>query len=168
MATLKPKLIRDLMTVGVQTCAPGTPLRDLARLLLETGCESVVVLDEGHALGVVGENELIASLGRERWDELIAADVMREGVPQLPPDIPVAAGALLMRDMGVRTVFLMHHAAGVIYPAAYLSYRHLLRYLAAESEDELRDLGIYANRQSPVESFIKRRDEARKKAKKEK
>lgn len=167
MAALRPKLIRDLMTVGVQTCAPGTPLPDLARLMLETGCESVVVLDEGHALGVVGENELVASLGREGWDDLTAADVMREGVPQLPPDIPVAAGALLMRDMGVRTVFLMHRAAGVEYPAAYLSYRHLLRYLAAQSEAELGDLGIYANRQSPVESFIRRRDEARKKAKRE-
>lgn len=164
MAALNPKLIRDLMTVGVQTCAPDTPLKALARLMLEAGCESVVVLDEGHALGVVGENELVASLGREDWSALTAADVMREGVPQLPPDIPLAAGALLMRDMGARTVFLMHHAAGVVYPAAYLSYRHLLRYLAAESEDELRDLGIYANRLAPVESFIQRRDEARKKA----
>lgn len=166
MAALSPKLIRDLMTVGAPTCAPDTLLKELARLLLETGCESIVVLDEGHALGVVGENELVASLGREDWRTLTAADVMREGVPQLPPDIPLAAGALLMRDMRVRTVFLMHHAAGVEYPAAYLSYRHLLRYLAAESEEELHDLGIYARRQAPVESFIHRRDEARKKAKK--
>lgn len=166
MTALNPKLVRDLMTVGVQTCAPDTPLKELARLMLETGCESIVVLDEGHALGVVGENELVASLGWEDRGALTAADVMREGVPQLPPDIPLAAGALLMRDMGMRTVFLMHHAAGVEYPAAYLSYRHLLRYLAAESEDELRDLGIYARRQAPVESFIRRRDEARRKAKK--
>ncbi len=164
MATLSPKLIRDLMTVGVQTCAPDTPLPELARLLLETGCETVVVLEEGHALGVAGEDELVASLGRENWDALTAADVMREGVPQVPPDIPIAAAALLMRDMGVRTLFLMHHAAGIEYPAAYISYRHLLRFMAAESDADLRDLGIHANRQPPLQTFILKRDEARKKA----
>jgi hypothetical protein len=42
-----------------------------------------------------------------------------------------------------------------------LSYRHLLRYMTASSEDDLKDLGISAQRQMPLESFIKRRDEAR-------
>jgi predicted transcriptional regulator len=158
MTPLTPKLVRDLMTVGVQTCPPGTPLPELARRMLETGCEAVVVMLEGHALGVVGEDEIAAGFHRDDLHELVAADVMREGVPQIPPDIP------LMRDLGVRTLFLMHHAAGVEYPAAHISYRHLLRYVAAESDEDLRDLGMHAQRQAPLESFIQRRDEARKKA----
>ncbi|OGO37085.1 MAG: hypothetical protein A2W35_02790 [Chloroflexi bacterium RBG_16_57_11] len=45
-----PELVRDLMTVGVATCSPDTPIDDIARLLLDKGLEAVVVLDpvDGH------------------------------------------------------------------------------------------------------------------------
>jgi CBS domain-containing protein len=164
MNSNSPKLVRDLMTVGVLTCAPDTPLVELARLMLEKNCEAVVVMQAMHAMGVVGEDELVGAYQREEPRQLLAEDVLREGVPQVPPDIPLAAAAQLMRDLGVRTLFLMHHSGGVEYPAAQISYRHLLRYLAAQEESELRDLGMHAERQSPLESFIQRRDAARKKA----
>jgi CBS domain-containing protein len=152
------------MTVGVQTCTPDTLLSDLARLVLEKGCEAVVVMKDGHALGVVGEDELVRACTREDMQSLKVEQIMREGVPQVPPDIPLAAAALLMQDQGVQTLFLMHHAGGVEYPAAYISYRHYIRLLAAESDDDLRDLGIHADRQAPLQAFIHRRDEARSKA----
>jgi hypothetical protein len=82
-------------------------------------------------------------------------------VPTVPPDIPLQAAAQLMLDRGVRTLFLTHHAGGVEYPAAAISARHLLRLLAARSPDELNDLGILAARKSPLEVFLKRREEAR-------
>jgi CBS domain-containing protein len=159
-----PKLVRDLMTVGVLTCAPDTPLADLARLLLDKSCEAVVVMQDGHALGVVGEDELVGAFEREAPEGLLAEDVLREGVPQVPPDIPLRSAAQLMHDLGVRTLFLMHHSGGVEYPAAQISYRHLLRLLAAQDEAELRDLGMHAERQSPLEAFIQRRDAARRDA----
>jgi hypothetical protein len=55
----------------------------------------------------------------------------------------------------------MHHAGGIEYPAAVLTYKHLMRLLAARSPEELADLGIQARRQSPIETFIQRRDAAR-------
>jgi CBS domain-containing protein len=158
------RLVRDLMTVGVPTCAPDALLTDLARLSLEKGVEAFVVMKDGHALGVISERELVASSTQEDAHSLTAEQVMREGVPQVPPDIPLSAAALLMGDLGVQTLFLMHHAGGIEYPAAYISYRHYLRLLAAESDDELSDLGIYADRQPPLQEFIQRRDEARRRA----
>ena len=59
---------------------------------------------------------------------------------------------------------LLHNAAGITYPAAYLSYRHILRLLAARDEGELKDLGLAAERKSPVEQFIEKRDAARRSA----
>ena len=44
------KLVRDLMTVGVPTCPPTTPLVDLTRLMLEKNWEAVVVLDGEKAM----------------------------------------------------------------------------------------------------------------------
>jgi CBS domain-containing protein len=156
-----PHLVRDLMTVGVVTCTPQTTVSELAQLLLDHDLDEVIVLDEGKALGVIGQDDLVAAFSREGIKSLTAVEVMREGVPQVPPDIPLTAAAQIMRDQRVRTLFLMHHAAGIEYPAAALSYKHYLRLLAAENSHDLRDLGIKAERVSPLDEFIKRRQATR-------
>jgi CBS domain-containing protein len=154
------------MTVGVRTCAPQTPLTEVARLLLETDLEGIVVLDsEGHSVGAVTRNELIAGYVHPQAGSLTAADVMLEGVPEIPPDIPITAAAQIMRDLGTRVVFLLHHAQGISWPAATLSYTHILRHLAAQNDDELKDLGVKAERESPVDTFIRKRDTARRQVK---
>ena len=124
------------MTVGVETCALDTPLAELARVFLDMNIEDIVVLEDGNAVGVVGRSELSLAYVRENYRSLTAGDVMREVVPTVPPDIPIAAAAQVMRDLNVRSLFLMHHAGGIEYPAAVLSYYHLLRHLAAGSSDE--------------------------------
>ncbi|MBK5106836.1 MAG: CBS domain-containing protein [Anaerolineales bacterium] len=158
-----PTLVRDLMTVGVLTCNPQTKVPELAQMLLEHDLDEVIVLDEGKALGVVGQDELVSAFTRDGYKDLTALEVMREGVAQVPPEIPLTAAAQLMQDQGVRTFFLMHHAAGIEYPAAAISYKHLLRLLAADSLDDLSDLGIRADRVAPLDEFIQRREETKKK-----
>jgi CBS domain-containing protein len=168
--TFSPRLVRDLMSVGVLTCSPDTLVVELARVLLDKGLEGAIVLDgQGHAAGVVSRYDLVrayAGLNRPKGDvnELMAGDIMQEGVPQMPPDIPLTTAAQIMLDQGQRIVFMMHHAGGIEYPAAMLSYTHLLRHLAMENEEELHDLGIEASREAPLEAFFRRRDEARRRS----
>ncbi|MGA7104661.1 MAG: CBS domain-containing protein [Candidatus Deferrimicrobiaceae bacterium] len=157
-----PKLVRDLMSVGVETCTPDTPIIELARAMIERNIEEVVVLEEGNAIGIVGQDEVIKAFLSEDYRSLSAEDVMVEGVPEIPPDIPLQAAAQFMQDRGLRTLFLMHQSAGFEYPAAVITYRHLLRLMAAKDMNDLKDLGIQAERQSPLDVFIKRRDAARK------
>lgn len=163
MSNNDPKLVRDLMTVGVATCPPDTPVADIARLLLERDLESLIVLDpgEGHALGMVGREELMRAYTRPEVRSLKAEDVMSHEVLQVPPDIPLTAAAQIMLDQSVRALFLMHHAGGVVYPAGVITFQHLLRHLAARNIEELKDLGIHATRQSPLEAYFQRRDAAR-------
>ena len=60
MTNTTPKLVRDLMTVGVVTCNTHTPVKVLAQAVLDKDLEAVVVLDlEGHALGIVGQDQLV-------------------------------------------------------------------------------------------------------------
>lgn len=160
-----PVLVRDLIIVGVATCPPDTQIKDVARLLLEKGLEAVVVLDpeEGHAIGVVSQDELVKAYSRPDAADLTAEQVMRDDVPQVPAEIPLTAAAQRMHDLKTRALFLMHHAGGVVYPAGVLTYQQLIRHLAASSPEELRDLGIGAARKSPMDIFIERRDEARRK-----
>ncbi len=159
------KLVRDLMTVGVPTCKWDTPIVEIARFLVEHNVEEMVVLgNEGEGVGVVGYEELVRAYGREDARSLTAEEVMREGVPEFPSDIPLTAAAQMMKDQGIRVAYMTHNSAGIIYPAAMISYRHIVRHLAAKDESELKDLGLAAERKSPIEQFIERRDEARRKA----
>ncbi len=159
------KLVRDLMTVGVPTCKWDSPIVDIARFLLEKNVEAMCVLDgEGHGVGVVGADELVWAYAREGYESLVAEDIMSEGVPEMPADISLAVAAQMMKDRGIRVAYMLHNSAGIIYPAAYISYRHILRHMAAKDENDLKDLGLAAERKSPLEQFIERRDEARRKA----
>jgi predicted transcriptional regulator len=115
-------------------------------------------------VGVCGYKELVSAYEREDVRELVAEDIMTEGVPELPSDIPLRLAAQLLRDKDIRVAYMNHNSAGIIYPAASISYKHLVRHLAAEDENELKDLGINAERKTPLEQFIERRDEARRKA----
>ncbi|PWH16375.1 MAG: hypothetical protein DDG60_04180 [Anaerolineae bacterium] len=159
------KLVRDLMTVGVPTCKTTAPVLEIARFILEHRIEEMVVLDEeGHGVGVIGYEELIPLYGREDLANLTAEEVMREGVPELRPDISIRLAAQMMKDRRIRAAYMTHNAGGIIYPAAYITYHHILRALAAHDEKDLKDLGIAAERKSPVAQFIERRDTARRKA----
>lgn len=153
------------MTIGIATCKANTSVADIARFLIENNVEEMVILgDEGEGIGICGYKELVKAYGRNNVRELTAEEIMSEGVPELPSDIPLTLAAQLMRDKDIRVAYMNHNSAGIIYPAASISYRHLVRHLAAENEEELKDLGIKAERKSPLEQFIERRDEARKKA----
>ncbi len=80
---MAPKLVRDLMTVGVPTCKWETPIVEIARFLLEQNVEAMCVLDaEGHGIGVVGEDELVWAYAREGYKSLTAEDIMERRHPR--------------------------------------------------------------------------------------
>ena len=162
---MSPSLVRDLMSVGVPTCKLTTPIVEIARFILEQQVEEMVVLgSENEGVGIVGYEELVSAYSREDAKTLTAEDVMREGVPDLPADISLTLAAQLMQDKHIRVGYMMHNSAGIVYPAASISYKHILRHLAARDETELKDLGLAAERKSPIETFLERRDEARRRA----
>jgi CBS domain-containing protein len=150
------------MKVGVVTCTPETKLKQLAHLILEHGVEDVVVLDEGNAIGVVGQAELVAAFSQPDFINLTVSDIIREEICQVPPDIPITAAVQIMQDKKARTIFMMHNSDGIEYPAASITYSHILRLISADDMSDLNDLGIYAERKSPIEVFIERREAARK------
>lgn len=163
---INPKiLVRDLMTIGVPTCKTSTLVVDIARYLIETNSEEMVVLgSEGEGVGIVGYEELVTNYQRKEIEELTAENVMREGVPELPADIPLTVAAQMMKDKNIRVAYMNHNSAGIIYPAAMISYRHIIRHLAARDESDLKDLGLAAERKSPIQTFLEKREEARKRA----
>ncbi len=154
------------MTVGVVTCRPQTSIKVIAQAVIEKDLEAVVVLDEeGHAIGFVSQDELVQAYSHGNYEHLTAQEIMTDGLPQVPPDIPISAAAQLMQDQGLRVFFLTHHAGGIVYPAALITYKHFLRHLMVNEMTELKDLGIRADRKAPLDAFFERRDAQKTQAK---
>ncbi len=160
------KLVRDLMHIGVTTCQADTLLVEAVRILFREGLESLIVLDgHSHAVGMLSRREAVAAFGQSGAnmrdiETLTVGEVMRPDIPQVPPDIPATAAAQIMLDQGVREIYLMHHGGGISWPAAVLRFEDVLRYLAAESEADVADMGAGAPRKSPIEAFIERYSKA--------
>jgi CBS domain-containing protein len=112
--------VSEVMTKRVVTVATGTPLKDVARLLLSRRISGVPVVDEdGSVLGVVSEADILAkerSRGGNRsllehllevngadakHDARDAADAMTSPAVVIRPDRPVAEAAALMLDRSV-------------------------------------------------------------------
>ncbi len=109
-------LVRDVMTIGVPVCRDDEPCGRVAARLAPGAV--VVVLDEdGVACGWLRYEDLVRDSGRP------AGEAMDEDIPTVPPDIPAAAAADLMRDRGVEYLFLMHEWPGEPRPSAVISLR---------------------------------------------
>jgi hypothetical protein len=107
------------MTIGVPTCRDTETCCAVAARLAAEGLRGqvVVALDEdGLACGWATR----AALQAARPRKLVSA-VLDEDIPQLPPDIPAAAAAQLLRDRGLEYAFLMHTWPGELRPAAMVS-----------------------------------------------
>lgn len=134
------KLVRDLMHIGVATCPANTSVIEATRILLREGLESLVVLDEnGHAAGLFGRREAVATYGLsavniQDGETFTVAEIMRPDIPEIPPDIPATAAGQIMLDQGVRELYLMHHDGGIHWPAAVLRFEDILNHMMSLSE----------------------------------
>jgi CBS-domain-containing membrane protein len=159
-----PLLVRDVMRIGVPTCKETETLDKVAALMLDQAATALVVLDEdGDTRGWISEARLAAAYRRVAQTlevsetsrvSLTAADIMDEKVPEAPSDIPLAAAAQFMADMGVDHVFFLHHAGGRTWPASVLSLRDLVRALAGP--EYCKGQGIAAPRPTPMDLFRQR------------
>lgn len=120
---MRTLLVRDVMTIGVPTCrATETCCAVAARLTAEGARgEVVVALDEGgQACGWTTRRALLAARPRRP-----VSTVLDEHIPEVPPDIPAAAAAQLMRARGHEFAFLMHAWPGLARPAAVVTRQAL-------------------------------------------
>ncbi len=152
----EPLLVRDVMRIGVPTCKLGDAITDLARQMIDQGWTAVVVMDDdGDARGWINERSLAVAYSHgERRDDLTAADIMDEDVPEAPVDIPLAATVQIMADMGVDHLFFMHNAGGKSWPASVLNLRDIVKALAGP--DYVKAQGMHAARPTPMDLFRQR------------
>jgi CBS domain-containing protein len=153
--------VSDLMTVDVVTTTPGTPIRDVARILVERGISGVPVCDQaGGVVGVLSEGDILfKELGRvearggllgwfldpdaewrhEKSHALTAGEAMTSPAVTAAPFESAAAAAHRMTDEGVNRLPVVAgdgRLVGILTRAdlvrAFVRPDHLL-------EEEIRD-----------------------------
>jgi CBS domain-containing protein len=126
-------LARDIMTTPVVSVAPGTPVTEIAALLLKRRISGVPVLDKGRLVGLVSESDLLRrhEIGTDRvkrsgswWLRMFSAnqtpaeyvkahgrfarDVMTREVETITPDTRVPEIATLLESRCIKRVPVMH------------------------------------------------------------
>lgn len=124
-----PKLVRDLMKIGVPTCETDTRLDEVAKIMARDHADAVIVMDEYGASGVVSQTDLIKAFPRN-WELLTAKEVMTERIVSISPDTAAIAAAHLMMDEKVHQLFIMHEHPGPSRPSAVITMNAIVREMA--------------------------------------
>jgi CBS domain-containing protein len=143
-------LVRDLMSSPVVTVAPGTPLKEVADLLVRHEISAAPVVERhGELVGIVSEADLVPlELGADPRAHLapvgepsghvprVAAEVMTLEVVALPERADAAEAGRLMLERGIKSIPVVREGRVV----GIVARRDLLKALARRDEDIAADL----------------------------
>lgn len=102
--------IRSVMTPDPATCQSSTPIRDVARLMLENDCGLVPVIDEsGKPLGTVTDRDIALRVVAEGRDSqsVTAQDCMTTPVTSVSLDSSLSDTTELMEREQVRRMLVV-------------------------------------------------------------
>lgn len=113
--------VREVMHRGVITCAPDTPLKEVARIMNATDVHALFVVDENQAVqGVVSHWDMLRAFGRDLYD-LRAADLMSREVRSVSPEASLAEAVEMMLQHRVHRVLVAREEGGVKVPLGIVS-----------------------------------------------
>jgi CBS domain-containing protein len=130
------RLVRDIMKIGVPTCTLETPLPEIAQIMVRDQAESLIVMDEFGACGVVSQSDLVQAYSRN-FLLLAAKDVMSDKIISIPPEAALTTAANLMQDEHVHQIFIMHDHPGPSRPSAVITMRAIVREMAGLAPEKL-------------------------------
>jgi CBS domain-containing protein len=108
-------LVRDVMTPGAETIAPGETLRDAARRMREKGVGALVVAEEGRVVGILTDRDIVVRSTAEGIPPA-GASVRSAMTPQVidcRDDDELEGAASRMARGAVRRVVVLDASGGV-------------------------------------------------------
>lgn len=92
--------VRDAMTPNPVCCEPGSPLRDVALLMLDHDCAAVPVVRSGDVIGIVTDRDITCRAVAHGWNtaEVPAAAVMSTPLVAVHPEESLEDAIQVMRE----------------------------------------------------------------------
>ncbi|MFZ2358069.1 MAG: CBS domain-containing protein [Anaerolineae bacterium] len=124
-------LVSDVMHHGVVTSPRNASVMDAAKQMLEYGIHAVVVVgDDGHAVGVVSQTDVVlARQGRtvEQAATLSVGDIMTPSLVSCTADRKLSEAITLMTRNRVHRLVVVEDKAGKLMPVGILSMTDVIR-----------------------------------------
>jgi CBS domain-containing protein len=126
---LENATVLDAMRLGVISCSPDAPLRELARVMATYRVHSVVISEfEGdRPWGIVSDLDLAGAAGQD-LDQVRARDIARTELVSVSTEEPLERAARMMAEHGVAHVVAVQPHSG--QPVGILSTLDLAGVLA--------------------------------------
>ena len=103
--------VREVMTSDPETCRPSTPLKALARMMIEADCGAIPVIDEKTStpIGIVTDRDIVCRAVAEKDDlsDATAAECMTSPVHVLRPTSTLKECCDLMEETQIHRVVVV-------------------------------------------------------------
>ena len=127
------KRLADIMSTPVGTCAPDTPVKEVARRMTEGGLGSILVCNEKRRpVGIISERDLVTKvLARESFDPkaIIAADIMTPDPFTMTPETYMYEATSFMMAHKISQLPVLDHEEIV----GIVTLQDLMRYRSQKS-----------------------------------
>lgn len=121
------RYVRDVMSRGVITCAPDTPLTEVASLMARDRAGAVAVVNrDGELVGIISRTDMVRAYLKP-YANLRAEDIMTTQVATIIPDIPVRAAVQIMLDRGVHQLIILHARPAPQRPVGILTMEDIVK-----------------------------------------
>ena len=126
-AEVTRKTVRDIMHRGVITCKPDTLLKEVVRILSDTGVHALIVGMSGSRIdGVISHMDVIKHFG-ENLLNYKAEDIMTPQVIDIPPDASIEDAIVVLLKHNVHRLLVTEERAHGKVPVGVLSTTDIIR-----------------------------------------
>jgi CBS domain-containing protein len=127
-------LVRDLMHAGIVSCAPETPMPEVARQMNANDVSALAVVNaEGNLVGVISRTDLVVLRAHEEfWHGLRAEHVMHQDVMCVTPDTPLNEALNMLIVRRIHRLFVVDECGEHAKPIGVLSMTDIVRDMAKE------------------------------------
>lgn len=136
MHRLENRPLRDIMTRGVVTVSVKAKAKEVASLLSKQRLSGVAVIgNDGVAVGVISDMDILKVIGKENWENISAESIMTPNIQIIRPMCTLGEAAKIMREKSIHRllVFSEHGVGASDRPIGILSASDIVREAAREN-----------------------------------
>ncbi|RQR90543.1 MULTISPECIES: EAL domain-containing protein [unclassified Burkholderia] len=105
--------IARLIARQILSCAPATPVREVARRMFAEHCSSIVVMQDDQVVGIWTEHDALSASDNPRGLDRPVSEAMSHPVLTLEADTPLGEAAMKFTQSGVRHFVVVRDGAAI-------------------------------------------------------